>query len=83
MQIILLENIMKLGKIGDKVEVNLIEDKMVFEAPLVLPFGTIQLEFDGIILSNKINGTLTLKLPDGNENPVTFSGEKQVSKWTV
>ena len=65
---------------GDKVEVNLIEDKMVFEAPLVLPFGTIQLEFDGIILSNKINGTLTLKLPDGNENSVTFSGEKKVSK---
>ena len=54
------------------------DNKIIFETPLVLPFGTITLSFDGNVTSNKINGTLTLKMPDGNENKVPFSGEKVV-----
>ena len=65
---------------GEKVEVNAEDNKIIFETPLVLPFGTITLSFDGIVSSNKINGTLTLKMPNGNESEVPFSGEKVVSK---
>ena len=52
------------------------DNKLKFEAPLVLPFGTIMLNFEGKISSNKVDGTLTLKLPNGNESKVPFSGEK-------
>jgi hypothetical protein len=54
--------------------------KLKFESPLVLPFGTITLKFNGNISSNNINGILTLKLPNGNENEVPFSGSKVTSK---
>jgi hypothetical protein len=67
---------------GEKIEVIAEENKIIFETPLVLPFGTVTLSFDGKVssTSNKINGTLTLKMPNGNENKVPFSGEKAVSK---
>ena len=65
---------------GEKVEVITEDNKIIFETPLVLPFGTVTLSFDGNVSSNKINGTLTLKMSNGNENKVPFSGEKAVSK---
>ena len=34
------------------------------------------LNFEGKISSNKVDGTLTLKFPNGNESKVPFSGEK-------
>ena len=61
---------------GEKIDLELKDNKLKFEAPLVLPFGTIMLNFEGKISSNKVDGTLTLKLPNGNESKVPFSGEK-------
>ena len=65
---------------GEKTDVETDGKKLKFETPLVLPFGTITLKFNGDISSNGINGTLTLKLPNGNENEVPFSGSKVTSK---
>ncbi len=63
----------------EKVEVKINDNTLVFEAPIVLPFGTITLNFDGKISNNKIEGTIITKLPNGNENSGSFSGKKDNS----
>ena len=65
---------------GEKTDVTIQDNKLKFEAPLVLPFGTITLKFSGDITANDIDGTLTLKMPNGNESQVPFAGSKVVSK---
>ena len=62
------------------VEVKISDKKMIFDAPIVLPFGTITLSFDGLISSNKVSGNVITKLPNGNENSAKFSGEKVKTK---
>ena len=63
----------------EKVEVKITDNKLVFEAPIVLPFGTITLNFDGKISNNTIEGTIITKLPNGNENSGSFTGKKDKS----
>ena len=63
----------------EKVEVKITDNTLVFEAPIVLPFGTITLNFDGKISNNTIEGTIITKLPNGNENSGSFSGKKDNS----
>ena len=65
---------------GEKTDVTIQDNKLGFEAPLVLPFGTITLKFNGVIAANNIEGTLTLKMPNGNESQVPFTGSKEASK---
>ena len=65
---------------GEKTDVKVQGNNVKFESPLILPFGTITLSFNGEIASNNIDGTLTLKMPNGSENEVPFSGSKVVSK---
>tara|TARA_Y200000002_G_scaffold59170_1_gene44608 strand:- start:101 stop:1657 length:1557 start_codon:yes stop_codon:yes gene_type:complete len=65
---------------GEKTDVETDGKKLKFETPLVLPFGTITLNFNGNISSDKVEGILTLKMPNGNENEVPFSGSKVTPK---
>ena len=65
----------------DEVSINKDGKNISFKAPLVLPFGTLELLFEGIFLGETLKGTLTISgLPNGQTRENPFSGKKVLSK---
>jgi hypothetical protein len=62
---------------GDEVKVVKVGNDIYFIAKKSLPFGVIDLEFNGEIKGEGMNGELVIRgLPGGQERSMTFSGNK-------
>lgn len=65
---------------GEEITVVRAGDSINFIGQLFLPFGTLDLEFQGTIAGDKMEGPLTLRgLPGGRELELTFTGTKVVN----
>ena len=65
----------------DEVSINKDGKNISFKAPLVLPFGTLELLFEGEFLGETLKGILTISgLPNGQTRENPFSGKKVLSK---
>ncbi|ADE38594.1 efflux transporter, RND family, MFP subunit [Candidatus Puniceispirillum marinum IMCC1322] len=64
----------------EEVEVVKAGDSVNFSAKKALPFGVIDLEFNGTVKGVEMNGDLVIRgLPGGQERSMTFSGSKDVN----
>ena len=65
---------------GEEITVVRAGDSINFIGQLFLPFGTLDLKFQGTIAGDKMEGPLTLRgLPGGRELELTFTGTKVVN----
>lgn len=65
---------------GEEVKIVKAVDSINFIAKKQLPFGVIDLEFNGKIKAKAMEGTLVIRgLPGGQERSMTFSGNKETN----
>ena len=63
---------------GEPIAVTKTNDKVVFDAEVVLPFGILTLSFDGTMADNAMTGMITMSgLPNGNTPSFPFTGKVQ------
>ena len=63
---------------GEPILVTKSDDKVAFDAEVVLPFGILTLSFDGTIEGQAMSGMITMSgLPNGNTPSFPFSGKVQ------
>ena len=61
---------------GEPIRVQKTDNKIAFDAELVLPFGILTLSFDGTISDDTMSGMITMSgLPNGNTPTFPFSGK--------
>ena len=65
---------------GEEVKIVKAGDSINFIAKKQLPFGVIDLEFNGKMKGDVMEGDLVIRgLPGGQERSMTFSGSKEVN----